>query len=266
MAMRVPRLSLLVFCGAFVVASFVWISRPAPTSASTESSMSSTILSLLNGDRVSLGLRALRVDSRLADLAQNRAAWMASTGLMSHQSFGGDIPDAIRSRGVSAYSSGEAIGSTNAGWGIGAAQYLYGLWKGSPEHWGLMMSSTFNYIGVGFSQGSGSTFGSLVFAEAPDSSRPIAQMTGAGVSGHTVFFTWTGRDGLLQTHTAGLRDYDVQYRVDGGPWIGLRTHTTSTQVILANRLSGHTYAVRIRDRDGRDNLSGWTSPRTVRVR
>ena len=95
MAVRIPRISLFVLCAAIAVASFVWISRPTPTQASTESSMASTILSLLNGDRVSMGLRALRVDSRLADLATNRAAWMASTGLMSHQSYGGDIPDAV---------------------------------------------------------------------------------------------------------------------------------------------------------------------------
>jgi uncharacterized protein YkwD len=267
--MRVPRVlrvSPIVLCATIAVASAFWISRPATISASTESSMASTILSLMNDDRMALGLRTLRADGRLAGLANDRAAWMASTGLMSHESYGGDVPDAIRSRGVSTYSSGEAIGSTNAAWGVAAAQYLYGLWKDSPDHWGLMMSDTFNYVGVGVSQASdGQTFASLVFAEAPDSTRPIAQITAAGVSGRTVFFSWVGRDGLLQTHTAGLRDFDVQYRVDGGAWILLRTHTTTTQLLLANRPPGHTYAVRIRDRDRRDNLSPWTAPRSVRV-
>jgi hypothetical protein len=93
----------------------------------------------------------------------------------------------------------------------------------------------------------------------------VAEMTGAGVSSRTVFFTWTGRDGQLQTHTAGLRDFDVQYRVDEGPWSVIRTHTTATQIILANRPAGHTYSVRVRDRDRRNNLSAWSAARTVSV-
>ena len=104
-----------------------------------------------------------------------------------------------------------------------------------------------------------------MFVEAPDSSPPDAHLTGAGAAGRTVFFTWTGRDGQLQTHTAGLRDFDVQYRVDDGPWFTIRTHTTATQILLAGRSAGHAYSVRVRDRDRRNNLSPWSSTRTVRV-
>lgn len=267
MARRSARLIPVSVVLAIVLGASVWISRPTPVSASTESSMGQTILGLLNGDRAAQGLVALRVDARLAGLATNRALWMASTGTISHDSYGGAVFDAIATVGVNAWSSAEAVGSTNATFGSEAAAYLYGLWRGSPDHWAFMMSSTFNYIGVGvgYRADTAESFASLVFAEAPDSSAPVAQMTGSGKSSRTVFFTWSGRDGLLQTHTAGLRDFDVQYRVDGGAWSTIRTHTSATQIVLANRPAGHTYSVRIRDRDQRNNLSSWSSVRTVRV-
>jgi hypothetical protein len=245
----------------------VWVARPALISASTESSMAQTILSLLNRDRAARGLVALRPDTRLGGLATNRAEWMASAGTLSHDSYGGSVDSAVAMVGISAWSSAEAVGSTNAAFGTAAATYLYGLWRDSPEHLALMMSDVSNYIGVGVGLrgATGETFASLVFAEAPDSSRPVARMTGAVSSGRTVSFTWIGRDGQLQTHTAGLRDFDVQYRVDAGPWATIWTHTTSTRLILTNRPAGHAYSVRIRDRDRRNNLSVWSTARTVRV-
>jgi hypothetical protein len=184
---------------------------------------------------------------------------------MSHDSWGGAVYEAVNLVGVDAYSSAEAIGATTAPLGTEAADYLYDLWKNSPEHWQFMVSGTFNYIGVGVAYGSGQTWASLVFAETPDISRPVAVLTGSGLSGSSVFWTWTGRDGRLQSHTAGLRDFDVQYRVDDGPWSLIMSHTTSTQLILKNRPAGHVYSVRVRDRDRRNNLSPWSSERPVSV-
>ena len=149
MALRSARIVPVALALALVVGLPVWISRPAPVAASTESSMAATILTLLNNDRASIGLIALRVDTRLAGLAVNRAQWMASAGDLSHTSYGGEVFDAIAMVGVDAYTSAEAVGSTNAAFGTDAAMYVYNLWRGSPEHWGFMMSNTFNYIGVG---------------------------------------------------------------------------------------------------------------------
>src|SRR6185369_8943982 len=130
------------------------------------------------------------------------------------------VVDAIASRGISVYASGEAIGSTTETAGTPAAKYLYDLWLASPPHRALLLSSSFNYIGIGVAvrPATGATFASLVFAEAPDSTIPIAQVTGASAVGRNVTFTWSGRDQPLQSHTAGLKDFDVQYRVDGGAW------------------------------------------------
>jgi uncharacterized protein YkwD len=262
LARRIPvALSLVLIVGLTV-----WISRPTPVAASTESSMAGTILSSINRDRAASGLVAYRTDTRLSALAMNRAAWMASTGDMSHDSYGGAIYDAVAWVGVDAYSSAEAVGATNASFGTDAANYLYTMWQGSAEHWSFIMSGTFNYIGIGigYQASTGSSYASLVFAEAPDSSRPVVKLTGAGLSGSTAFWTWTGHDAPLQTHTAGLRDYDVQVQTDGGAWHTALSHTSSTQLILWNRPAGHVYSVRVRDRDRRNNLSTWSSIRTVR--
>lgn len=267
MPLRLARAVPVTLALSVVVGLPLWISRPAPVSASTESSMAGTILTRINRDRAARGLVALRTDSRLINLAVKRAQWMASTGDMTHDSYGGAIYDAVAMVGVDAWTSAEAVGSTNATFGTDAANYLYSMWQNSPEHWAFMMSSTFNYIGIGVGyQGStSSSYASLVFAEAPDSSRPVVRLTGYGRSGTTAFWTWAGHDGQLQTHTAGLRDFDVQYRVDGGPWKTILGHTTSTRLILRNRAVGHSYAVRVRDRDRRNNLSPWTTIRTIRI-
>ena len=140
--------------------------------------MAGSILSQLNRDRAAIGLVPLRTDSRLIGLAANRAGWMAATGDLSHDSWGGAVYDAVALVGVSAWSSAEAVASTNATFGPDAAAYLYNLWHGSPEHWGFMMSRTFNYIGVGvgYRAATGESYASLVFAEAPDSSAPVVRL------------------------------------------------------------------------------------------
>ena len=45
----------------------------------------------------------------------------------------------------------------------------------------------------------------------------------------------------------------------------LREQTTTTSIVLAGRPRGHAYSIRVRDRDRRDNLSAWSSARSVRV-
>jgi uncharacterized protein YkwD len=268
MALRSARIVPLALILALAIGLPAWASHPSPVSASSESSMADTILARMNADRASLGLVPLRLDVRLAGLATRRAGWMAATGQLSHDSSGMSLIDAITTAGVKApYLGGEAIGVTNAPPGPDAVRLVYDLWRTSPEHWDLMMSRDFNYVGVGVvrNDASGDTYESLVFAEAPDITGPVVRITGSGHTGGTVFFTWAGRDNPLQTHTAGLRDFDVQYRVDGGPWSTIRTHTTTTRLILANRPAGHVYSVRVRDRDRRNNLSPWSVIRTVRV-
>ena len=82
------------------------------------------------------------------------------------------------------------------------------------------MSATNNYIGLGVAYRSSDhkTYASGNLTEAKDHTRPWARMSTRSRSGTTVRWTWQGNDTTLQTHTAGLKNFDVQYRVGSGAW------------------------------------------------
>lgn len=221
--------------------------------------MESSLLSWMNRDRLARGLRTLRLDTRLAGLSGERAGWMASRGVLTHNSVDGSACDAMTTRSIRWYRCGEDIGFTTATWGTASAKYIYTLWRHSAPHWALMMSSRYNYVGIGVAQRSnGATYASIVFLEGPDRTRPIARMRTKSVSGTTVRYTWSATDTRLQTHTAGIKDFNVQLRVDNGPWVQIRTATTRTSLSLLHRTRGHWYAVRVQARDKRGNLSAWS--------
>ena len=69
----------------------------------------------------------------------------------------------------------------------------------------------------------------------------------------------------LQTHTAGLKNFDVQYRVDSGSWRVIRSGTTARSITLSGRTRHHTYYLRVQARDNRGNLSGYTTSLHVSV-
>ena len=237
------------------------VGTPAPARASTETSMESLLRTWTNRDRATLGLSPLRLDVRLVALAGERATWMADRGVMTHASVDGSLCDALAIRAIRWFSCGEGIGYTTYAWGPGAAASLYSMWRNSPEHWALLMSASYNYVGFGVAYDSGSrtTYSSIAFLEGPDQTPPVSRMSSKSVSGTTAQFAWTGSDPLLQTHTAGLQGYSVQYRVDGGAWKQIRTATTATSIALASRRHGHYYSIRVQARDRQGNLSAWTS-------
>jgi uncharacterized protein YkwD len=240
-------------------------------STTPEASMTSAILGWLNRDRAALGLSLLRRDPALASIAVDRARRMAGLGVLSHSIAGPDIGGALTALGVEWYGFAEDIGLTTAPLGSYAAANLYSLWRESPPHWAALMSGQLNYLGiaVAYRPEGNCTYASIVFAEAVDRTAPLATMAAAraaaGSTGTTAVFSWRGSDPVLQTHTAGLRSFDLEYRIDAGGWRSLRTGTTETTIRLARRPPGHTYAVRVRPRDGRGNLSAWSRPLRVVV-
>ena len=228
--------------------------------------MASDILSWMNRDRVAAGLRAYRSDSRLSALAITRSARMAASHTLSHQAAGGDPGVALTSANIQWYVWGEIIGESSYPWGSQAASNLYKMWKGSAYHHAIMCSTTFNYVGVGIARASdGSTWSSILFTSSVDHTPPTAHNGALTVSGTTVRFAYSGSDPRLQSHTAGLRSFDVQYRVDGGTWHLLRNNTTSTVVKVYKGRHGHVYSFRIQSADRRGNLSAWTAEKRIRV-
>jgi uncharacterized protein YkwD len=249
----------LAVVAAVLVLAAVTATLPAPAQASTETSMEGALLSWMNRDRLAHGLRPLRLDGRLVLLSGERAGWMASRNLLTHDSVDGSACSAMTTRSIGWYRCGEDIGFTTATWGTTAARYIYRLWRTSAPHWALMMSSHYNYVGIGVARRSnGATYASIVFLEGTDRTRPLARMRTRSVTGRTIRYTWSATDPRLQTHTAGIRDYNVQLRVDNGAYVQIRTATTSTSLSLLHRARGHWYTIRVQARDRRGNLSAWS--------
>jgi uncharacterized protein YkwD len=252
------RIVLIAALGAVLATSVGSATRPSPVQASTATTMQSELLGWINNARASRGLAPLRLLGSLVSLAEDRAASMASKGVLSHPSCLGCT---FTNRGIQWYSCGEDIAETWYPWGDQAAQSIYNGWKNSSGHWAILMSTKFNYIGIGVAYRSSNhaTFAAADLTESIDQTRPWAKMGQVSRSGSTVTWTWSGNDVWLQTHTAGLKNFDVQYRVDGGSWTGIRSGTTAKSLSLSGRAGGHYYGVRVRDRDNRGYLSSFTA-------
>lgn len=239
----------------------VLLAALAPTaSAVTTTDLEYRILGWINAARADRHLQPLRADSRVWDLAGDRAAVMASRNILSH-TIAGNVGSQLSSRGIKWYRWGDAIAYNNAQQGTYATAQLFAQWKGSKPHWDLLMSPKFNYIGIGmaYRTSNGRTFGDVVMMDGPDRTPPGAAMEGVTRSGKDVTWTWRGWDTILQTRTAGVATYEVQYRMDSGSFGTVASQTVATRRIALGRYSGHWYGVRVRARDGAGNLGAWTS-------
>jgi len=219
--------------------------------------MEAKLVSLINAERSKRGLVPLRLHPGLVDLAGDQAASMASTNLLAHISCLGCT---LSSRGIQWYTAGEVIAWTSYPWGDQAAQSIFNAWKGSSGHWAMLMSSRYNYFGIGVAYRSSNarTYAAAELTESKDRTMPWAQMRSVSRSGTTVYWSWYGADSALQTHTAGLKDFDVQYRVDSGTWYTIRTSYTPKSVSLSGRAHGHWYGLRVRARDNLGLVSYFT--------
>lgn len=240
---------------------------PAAAATATPSEVGTMLLARLNTDRVAAGMAAYRAWPALATLATERAARMAATYNLSHQAAGGDIGDALDADGINWMGYGEIIANSGFAWGAEAANHIYGMWWNSPPHHDIMMSTTSNYIGFGVAQATdGSTWVSAITTESLDHTAPVARTGSLYVRYRDdVVFRWSASDPLLQTHTAGIRSYDVQTRRDTGAWRTIRDNTTATSLVLRDRAHRHWYRFRVQATDRRGNLSPWTSERRIWV-
>jgi uncharacterized protein YkwD len=249
---RAALVALLV--GALAAAA---LPGPAGATSITPSSVEATLLSMTNKDRAARGLRALRLDPKLAAVADDRALALVGAATFSHAAAGGSLTPALSEAGVQWYAWAENIAWMPGGLTSYTAPMIYAGWKGSSGHWAALMSTTLNYVGFGVALRAedGRVFASAVFTESRDHTPPIPVMDAASRSGTTVTFRWHGSEPRLQTHTAGLRDFDVWYRVDEGTWRLIRDNTTATGITLTSRPHGHRYWLRITARDRAGNAS-----------
>ena len=267
MLSRSPRRSLSHALGATLIAALAVTAFAAPVSAATSASTAEAmIIGWVNSDRAAAGLASLRGDADLAYLAGVRASRMASANTLSH-TIGGNLATQLASQDVQWYRYGETIAWSSSAWTVDAAKAIYRLWMNSSPHRALLMSSRFNYIGLGLAHRSSNnrTFGSAVMTESLDHTGAVARIKTRSRSGDDIAWSWNGYDPRLQTHWAGFRDYDVQYRVGYGTWRTLRDNTTSTSILLRDRVHGLSYAIRVRATDRRGNVGKWTAESRIWV-
>ena len=249
------RIALSVFLPILLLMAVV-----PPVSAVTQTDLEYRILGWINQARAERHLQPLRADKRVWDLAGDRAAVMASRNILSH-TVAGVVGSQMSSRGIKWYGWGDAIAYNNAGKGTYATEELFAQWKGSKPHWDLLMSPSFNYIGIGaaYRTSNGRTFGDVVLLDGPDRSPPGVAMVSVGRVDNDVTWTWRGWDAILQTRTAGVATYEVQYRVDSGAFGTVASRTVATRRLGLDRAHGHWYGVRVRAKDGAGNIGAWSS-------
>ena len=260
------RRRLAIAMRAALFAAFAVPLFSAPATAVTPADAEAMVVGWINNDRSNRGLAPLRTDADLLAISGLRASRMASANVMNH-TVGGNLAAQLDWYNVAWYRYGETVGWSTAGYPVDSARAIYRAWMGSSSHRALLLSDRLNYIGVGLAYRSSNhkTFSSAVLSESPDHTRPVARVTGASRSGDDLRWTYNGYDPRLQTHTAGLRDYDVQYRVGSGTWSLYRDNTTSTTFSLYNRPHGKYYSIRVRATDRRGNVGAWSSESRIWV-
>ena len=185
---------------------------------------------------------------------------MAAAGTLSHDVAGANLGGTLTARGISWMGYGEIIAKSSYPFGADAADHVYSMWNASPPHHAIMFSGTYNYVGVGAAQAAdGTTWVAAIMTESRDHTAPVASNRSLTRSGRDVIFKWAGSDPRLQTHTAGLRSFDVQMRRDAGPGARFATTRRATRAVFPDRARGHWYGFRVQAADRRGTLSPWTS-------
>jgi uncharacterized protein YkwD len=232
--------------------------RAAETLSPTPEAVETMLLTWINDARASRGLVPLRLHPGLVRMSDDWAAHMSSTGVLALPSCTSCM---LTDYGVQKYNYGSIASWSTYTWGTVAADSIWQGWKQHSTQWAKLMSSTLNYIGIGIYYNSSAkrTWSAVFLTESKDVSKPWAKTTGSSRSGTTVYWSWTGADTKLQTHTAGLKNFDVQYRVDSGSWTTIRSGTTAKSLSLTGRAHGHWYGLRIRARDNLGYVSGYTA-------
>jgi uncharacterized protein YkwD len=242
-------------------------SDAAPTNAEI-SAAEKSVLTLTNRRRLAADLVSLRWDSRLAELARDRAEYMARTGNFSHtQSNGTDVFDMIQAADITWYAAGEIIAwNTAASLDYSAAFAVQG-WMGSPSHKAIVMSKGYNYVGFGLGiSDSGKRYWAGVYMKGPDRTGAWSKIVGTATRNLSstdvrVWVKWAGNDTLLQVLTSGFRYYQVQARRNGGTWTSYPVTTRISMTRYWRR--NNTYDVRVR---ARDNAYNWGAWRTVTIK
>jgi uncharacterized protein YkwD len=264
------RSRLLTVLAAGLVAAA--IAAPAPVAAAetmTISQAESAMVAALNSDRKAVGLVALQIDSRLMNIARARSVDMATKDYFSHtQPDGRNVFNLITAAKITWYNAGEIIAWNNYPTLATSVEAANSQWLNSPGHKKLIVSTTFNYVGVGLAvqAGTGKKYWTAVFIKGPDRTGARATTAAPSITSGTttttkkVSVSWSGADVPLQVLTSGFHSYKVQRRVDGGAWTTVWSSTTARSMTLQVAVN-HTYEFRVAARDKAGNWGAWSTVR-----
>jgi uncharacterized protein YkwD len=265
-ALRRSRLAPLL-CLALLAAVLV---APAPTSAddtTTVSAAETAMVAALNADRTQRGLVPVRVDARLMAMARARSADMVANSYFSHtQPDGRNIFDIISASGITWFGAGEIIAWNNYPTLDTSLQRANLDWLNSPDHYAIVTSTSYNYVGVGLAvdPATGKKLWTAVYLKGPDrtganaTAKTPSVTAGSRSSRRRVNVTWSGADVRLQVLTSGLYTFRVQRRTDSGPWLTVKSSTTRTSFSF-DLPRHHTYQFRIQARDRAGNWGFWSA-------
>jgi uncharacterized protein YkwD len=264
-APRRSRLALLL--GVALLAALV--AAPATTAADetmTISSAETAMVAALNADRHEKGLVPVRIDTRLMAIARARSADMVAHDYFSHtQPDGRSVFDIIKASGIAWYAAGEIIAKNNYPTLSTSLQAANLGWKGSDGHYKIIISTTYNYVGVGLAvDASGYKYWTAVYLKGPDrtGAKAVARTptvtAGSTSSRRKVTVSWSGADVRLQVLTSGLYIFAIQRQTDSGSWVTITSNTTRTSKAF-DLPRHHTYHFRIRARDRAGNWGNWST-------
>ncbi len=255
---RFPRLSFAPL--AFAALLLLTLAPAASAHHLTASGAERYVLSLLNGQRKAVGVRPLRIDARLMDLAGDRSLDMVNRLYKSHVTPEGlDVGDMLTNRGITWYRWGETI-AWNSYPLDDSATSAARQWRNSPGHYAIISNAEYNYAGVGVAIDSltGEKVWTAVLIKGPDRTGAWARMhSPSKLSNGSFKFSWYGADVLLSSLTSGRRDYTVQRRVDSKTWSTVASNTTSTYR-TEWLTKGHLYEYQVRLRDKAGNAGPWS--------
>jgi uncharacterized protein YkwD len=263
---RLASLAIAALLGFAIAAPGAAVAETAPVDQAALSAAETAMVAALNLDRTSHGLIRVRVDTRLMAIARARSNDMVANNYFSHvQPDGRNIFDILTAQHITWYNAGEIIAwnafpmdST-----VAAANYQ---WTNSPGHYAIIMSTSYNYVGVGLAvdPATGKKVWTAVYLRGPD--RTAARATVytprvvAGPTSNTRYakLAWSGYDVRLQVLTSGLRSWSVQRRVDGGTWTNVLVGTTLRSTTVKMYV-GHRYVFRFTARDRAGNHGAWVT-------
>ena len=261
---RPSRLAVLLVLG-LLASFFVAPGTAAAADPMTISQAELAMVNALNVDRTTRGLVPVRIDSRLMAIARGRSADMVAKDYFSHtQPDGRNVFAILTAKKINWYGAGEIIAWNNYPTLETSVAAANNQWLNSPGHKAIVVSTSYNYVGVGLALGTnGKKLWTAVYMRGPDLTGAKAKAAtptiaaGATSASKRVTVTWSGGDVPLQVLTSGFHSYQVQRRVDGGDWKIVWIGTTRKSMTL-DLATSHTYEFRVAARDNAGNWGAWS--------